>query len=574
MLLRLSGSADEELEGLLRRLSAMTAAGNVCVSLHADPQSAEADGAALCERLLASGIAGTPGEFKPLILDAQGRLYLHRYWDYERRLATDLRTRAAAAVTDVDVGEIRPGLDRLFPATTDRWQKVAAAVAGLKRLCILSGGPGTGKTTTVVRVLALLAGLHRGTPLRMALAAPTGKAAARMQEAIRAARDALPIDAEMRSRIPDTATTLHRLLGGTPESAHFRHHRDNPLPVDVLVVDEASMVGVALMTRLVEALAPHARLLIVGDKDQLAAVEPGAVLGSLCAPANAYTPAFAASLASVTGQDVPIDAHANSPLRDVVVLLERSYRFGAQSGIARLAQAVRDGEADTATALLRSGGAADVEWRIGHPDAVALLDAIEAQIEDYARAVVHGDTEAVFAAFARFRVLAAHRHGPVGVQWLNAVIERALAARMRVRAARGWFAGRAVMVSRNHHALRLFNGDIGITLPADDDSGLRVVFRGEEGEMRKLAPSRLPQHEPAYALTVHKAQGSEFDEVLVLLPEADSPLLTRELLYTAITRARRRVQIRGSEAAIRTAIARQTTRTSGLHDACWGEISA
>ncbi len=568
LLMRLADSRDPELARVLARLAAMTVAGHSCISVR---EADAGDGSArlLEEHLCGTAIIGPPGEHKPIVLDADGRLYLRRYWDYEQRLAADLRARAARRHA-VDETVLRAALGRLFPGEEEDWQKVAAAVAVARGLCVLSGGPGTGKTTTVVRVLALIAELHRAAPLRIALAAPTGKAAARMQEAIRQARAHLPVSPESQALIPDTASTLHRLLGGRPDSTHFAFHRDRPLPLDMLVVDEASMVDLALMAKLVDALPAHARLLLVGDKDQLASVEPGAVLGSVCPERNAYTPAFAAWLRATTGQEVEVDAAAVSPLRDAVVLLERSYRFAAGGGIAALAGAVRRGDAAQALAALRSGG--ELTWVQEPLDRQRWRAAVAPHLRRYAQAVRGGDERAAFEAFAEFRVLAAVREGPVGVEWLNGELERALAAELGARPARGWFPGRAVMVRRNHHGLQLFNGDIGLVLERRGAGGPRVVFPTPDGRYRTLAPARLPEHELAYALTVHKSQGSEFGHVLVLLPGADSPVLTRELLYTAVTRARARVTLWGSEEAARAAVTRRTERATGLRAACWGPV--
>ncbi len=566
LLMRLADSRDPELARILARLAAMTAAGHSCISVR-DGVDGAGSARLLEEYLRGTAIIGPPGEHKPIVLDGEGRLYLRRYWDYEQRLAADLRARAATRHA-VDGAALRSALARLFPGAEEDWQKVAAAVAVGRGLCVLSGGPGTGKTTTVVRVLALIAELHRAAPLRIALAAPTGKAAARMQEAIRQARAHLPVCPASQALIPDTASTLHRLLGGTRDSARFAFHRDRQLPLDVLVVDEASMVDLALMAKLVDALPGHARLLLVGDKDQLASVEPGAVLGSVCPERNAYTPAFAAWLQAATGHQVDVDADAVSPLRDAVVLLERSYRFAAGGGIAALAGAVRAGDAALALEALRSGG--ELAWVKEPQDRQRWRAAIAPHLHRYAQAVRGGEERAAFEAFADFRVLTAVREGPVGVEWLNGELERVLTATLGVPPARGWFPGRAVMVRRNHHGLQLFNGDIGLALEAREVGGLRVVFPTPDGRYRKLAPARLPEHELAYALTVHKSQGSEFGHVLVLLPSADSPVLTRELLYTAVTRARERVTLWGSEEAVRAAVSRRTERASGLREACWG----
>jgi exodeoxyribonuclease V alpha subunit len=299
-------------------------------------------------------------------------------------------------------------------------------------------------------------------------------------------------------------------------------------------------------------------------------VEPGAVLGSLCADANAYSPGFAAVLRDATGRQVAEAAADQSPLGDACVLLTRSHRFGADSQIAQLARAIRDGRQQDALAALRGGS--DIEWHQTPLQGAELRAAIDEPLRRYARAVVQRDIEAAFAAFESFRVLSAVRDGPLGTRWLNEYIEHELRRALRgadhgLAGVGDWFAGKAVMINRNNRALRLFNGDIALLLPGA--GGLRAWLRGAGGELRELTPARLPSHEPAYAMTVHKSQGSEFDQVMVILPRADSPVLTRELLYTALTRARRRIGLWGSEAVLRAAIARPTTRGSGLRDACW-----
>jgi exodeoxyribonuclease V alpha subunit len=567
LLLRLGNGRDPLLVELVQQLCAATAAGHACIDLNdvtPAPQVAE-------RVLLDSGIVGRPGEFVPLVLDAAGRLYTWRYWHYEHALATSLIERARARDDDIDPARLHAPLQTLFPGEAGDLQRVAAAIAVMRRLCVLSGGPGTGKTTTIVRLLAMLVQWHAPASLRIALAAPTGKAAARMQEAVRAARETLPVDASVIDAIPSASQTLHRLLGARPGTNRFMHDRDRPLPVDVLVVDEASMVDLALMSRLVDALPRHARLILVGDRDQLASVEPGAVLGSLCAEGNAYTPRFAEALRIATGCEVPRAGVDERPFADACVLLSRSHRFAAGGAIANLARAIRDGDADEAMGLLGAGG--DVQWRGEPAPQHDLRTVLAGPLGRYADAIARGDIAGAFANFEGFRVLTAVRDGPVGSNWLNELIESQLRRLLRDAGPVGgggeWFAGRAVMINRNHRPTRLFNGDVALMLPGPE--GLRAWLRGPGNDMRALSPARLPSHEPAYALTIHKSQGSEFDEVLVLLPNADSPVLTRELLYTALTRARRRLVLWGSEAAIRAAIARPTRRVSGLRDACWGQ---
>jgi exodeoxyribonuclease V alpha subunit len=530
------------------------------------------------EALRAAPVVGVPGDDRPLVLDAAGRLYLHRYWSYERTLAADLLARAGAATPAVDLVQLGADLDALFPREpgerTVDWQRVAAVTAVLRRLCVISGGPGTGKTTTAIRILALLARQSRE-PLRVALAAPTGKAAARLQEAMRAAAERLPDSPEVRAVVPDEARTIHRLLGARPRRVRFRHDREHLLAYDVVVVDEASMVDLALMAKLVAAVPPAARLVLLGDRDQLASVEAGAVLGDLCGDAPGFSDGFRATIEAATGSAIPRGQPSASALCDSIVLLTRSHRFAATSGIGRLAAAVNRGDGATACAVLGDARAAEVGWRPApSPETVATLAAD--RYAPYLEAIERGASPAeAFTAFRSFRLLAAHRRGPWGVEALNALVADELARRLAVDADGAWYAGRPVLVTENDYTLGLFNGDVGIALPdpaADGD--LRVTFEGDGGQVRRLSPMRLPAHEPVWAMTVHKSQGSEFDRVLLVLPDEDSLLLTRELVYTAVTRARERVEIAGDETILLAAIERRLVRSSGLRDALWAHDGA
>ncbi len=528
----------------------------------------------------ASPVVGQPGERQPLIIDRRGRLYLYRYWQYEQRLANDLRRRAKEASTGVNEAQLRTDLDRLFPRhpalNGPDWQKVAAAVAALKRVCVISGGPGTGKTSTVLKVLALLTGQSER-PLRIALAAPTGKAAARMQESIRAAKPGLGLTPEQAAQIPEEASTLHRLLGSRPDSVYFRYNADNPLPLDVLVVDEVSMVGLALLAKTVDALLPSTRLILLGDKDQLASVDAGAVLGDLCTGAGRFSPEFQARLAALTGETLPRGKESPSPLVDAIVLLRHSYRFGADSGIGALAQAVNRGRSADASALLE--GRADIDWHtLADAEALPeqLAEPVATGFTPYLAAVQAGAAPAaVFEQFNRFRVLVALRKGPFGVEALNQLCEEVLHHRGLIDSRQTWYPGRPIMVVHNDYNLRLFNGDIGMTLPdPEEPERMRVFFLGNDGALRSFAPARLPEHETVYAMTVHKSQGSEFERVLVVTPNESSPVLSRELLYTALTRAKQQAVFYGVPEVFEAAVERRLRRSSGLRDRLWVEQRA
>lgn len=513
--------------------------------------------------LVAHPAIGLPGQFKPLTLDDAGRLYLTRYWLYEQQLAKRLLALAAAPLEAVDTSQLLQMLQALFAGSTQQpdWQQAAAACAVLQRLSVISGGPGTGKTTTVVRLLAALQQMAQG-KLVIRLAAPTGKAAARMSESIRKAKPGLGLADEIAVGIPETASTLHRLLGTKPDSASFRHHSGNPLALDVLVVDEASMIDLAMMAKLTDALPPHARLILLGDKDQLDSVEAGAVFGQLCA-LRGYNSAFVAQMQAATGIDLPVAADA-SPVGSTVMLLQHSYRFHADSGIGELARLANAGDGVAALMLCRSGNFADIQLNDARLNGykAALLQRVEQGFVDYWAAIRTGDATAAFAAFGSFRLLAAHREGEGGVYWLNTAIEQRWAQRGWLNTRSPWYAGRPVMVSENDYALQLFNGDIGLTLMRDGK--LQVAFEAEGGSLRWFNPGRLPRHDTAYAMTVHKSQGSEFDTVALILPDDKTPLLTRNLIYTGITRAKQKAEIWGPARVLQQAIEDAPLRYSGL----------
>jgi len=525
--------------------------------------------------LLASGAAVEPGGYAPLVLE-DDHLYLHRYWRYEHDLARDLLARAEV-VPEIEDARLARVLARLFPAqgrSLDR-QKLAAAVMATRGLAVISGGPGTGKTTTVVRALAARIELAGERPLRIALAAPTGKAAARLQDVVREARATLDVPAAVRERLPGEAATVHRLLGTIPGRPQFRHGPDDPLPLDILVVDEASMLDVALAAKLLAALAPDTQLVLVGDRHQLASVEAGAVLASLCDEAAGFTPRYARRLAKLVGTEVPPAQRGAGALADAVVFLDRSWRFGGDTALGRLAERVRDGDADGAIELLRAHRAEGHEAQDAGPGAQSRVRWIEADARQLVASLTERHAawiaaargalapEAAFARLATFAALTAHRRGPLGAQGLSAAIEAQLRARGAVPPRRDWYVGRPVMLARNDYALRLFNGDVGVAL-ATEDGSLSAFFPGADGSPRRVAPQRIPDAETLYALTVHKSQGSEFDATLIVLPESDSRVLSRELLYTGITRARRAATVAGSEAVLRAAMNRRVERDSGL----------
>ncbi len=540
------------------------------------------------EALRASGVVGAPGESAPLVLDSRDRLYLARYWHFEHDLAAALRERASGWAAGVDRVRLAADLRRLFPARAEGQvdgQAVAAALAVLRRLTVISGGPGTGKTRTVAAILALAAGQAAGRPPRVALAAPTGKAAARLAESVRRAKQDLPLSEAERAALPEEATTLHRLLGARPGRPGFRHDAGSPLHLDLLVVDEASMVDLPLLARTVAALPGEARLVLLGDRDQLASVEAGAVLGDVCGRGGhpGYSPELAQTLAEVLGVgagQVPSSAAPGRPVADALIFLRRSYRFGPESGIGALAARVNAGDTAGVLALLSAVRAQDGREPPGLRHRTVGEGERAAQVERLVVPRLRGVLEApgpaeALATLGSFRVLCALREGPWGVGAFNELVERALRRAGLVPRDREAYRGRPVMVTRNDYATGLFNGDVGVFWPDTAAGGaLRVFFPAPGGGLRALLPARLPAHETVYAMTVHKSQGSEFDEVLLVLPERVSPVLTRELLYTAVTRARAGVEIWGPEATVAAAVGARVERASGLRDALWGDAPA
>lgn len=519
------------------------------------------------QRVLLSSSAVSDGSTPaPLILTG-GRLYLNRLWRYELTVARYFSEANAPLPCDEVV--LRQTLDGLFTSQEPiDWQKVAAAVALTRRISVISGGPGTGKTTTVAKLLAALIQLSGEQKCRIRLAAPTGKAAARLTESLGGALQKLPLTQEQLALFPNEASTLHRLLGAQPGSQRLRYHAGNPLHLDVLVVDEASMIDLTMMSRLIEALPAHARVIFLGDRDQLASVEAGAVLGDICTYASlGYTTARAQELARLTG--CALDGNDNplaGALRDSLCLLQKSYRFGSHSGIGQLAAAVNRGDRN-ATRAVFSGEFDDIEKKSlqNSEEYQAMLDeALQGYQLFLASVQQQRPPEQVIAAFGEYQLLCALREGPFGVAGLNERLEQVLAQKRKITRLphSRWYEGRPVMISRNDSALGLFNGDIGIAL--DRGQGLRVWFLMPDGSVKSVQPSRLPEHETAWAMTVHKSQGSEFNHAALILPSQLSPVVTRELIYTAITRARKRLSLYTDERVLVQAIATRTERRSGL----------
>lgn len=593
------------------------------------------------QTLAESNCTGDAKSAAPLIYDGD-RLYLHRYWQYESKLAAKLLALAQpmalsaeeknglAALLDhlfardyhglyqalktdplltmvqrqqlvcdaLDVTEPEElkweaidevvaqanrvqdlsALNTLIPADAcQNWQKVAAAVALSRKFAVVSGGPGTGKTTTVARLLAALVeqGRQKQQELNIRLVAPTGKAAARLTESIGNAIDKLPVEEPFRQSIPTDASTIHRLLGAVPGRAEFRHNAANPLHLDILIVDEASMVDLALMYKLVAALPEHARLILLGDKDQLASVESGAVLGDICSfSPEGYSQQQQQLLQQLTGyRNFPASGQHHL-LADCLCTLQKSYRFHSGSGIGQLAKAINSGEPGLVKRVWQQDFT-DIEY---HPlSSVNYSLMISQLVENYSTYIrlIHQQTgcsvqeQALSAlkAFSRCRLLCAVREGEFGVRGLNDRVEKSLAAKRIIQiAGEQWYVGRPVMVTRNDHALGLYNGDIGLCMPdwSEAEPKLKVFFELPDGSVKAVLPGRVPEHETAYAMTIHKSQGSEFELTMMILPPKYTPVLSRELIYTGVTRAKQKLMLFAENSVINQGIRKRTHRASGL----------
>ncbi|BBX34895.1 exodeoxyribonuclease V subunit alpha [Mycolicibacterium mageritense DSM 44476 = CIP 104973] len=516
----LAGETDESVGLAVAAAVRALRGGSVCVDLRSVAPEFDLDADAWLAAVSASPLTVGPPPVLRLFGDL---LYLDRYWLEEQQVCDDVLALVAARPADG-----APDVARLFPEGFEE-QRAAANVALSQGLTVLTGGPGTGKTTTVARLLALLAeqAALAGRPaLRIALAAPTGKAAARLQQAVQLEVDRLDL-IDRRRLAGLQATTLHRLLGARPDtSSRFRHHRANRLPHDVIVVDETSMVSLTMMARLLEAVRPQTRLILVGDPDQLASVEAGAVLADL------------------------VDGLGERG----VAALRTSHRFGESIGA--LASAIRVGDADRALEVLAAGGD-HIDW-VTSDATERLREVLVPHALAMRQAAILGDGRAALATLDEHRLLCAHRRGPYGVAQWNRQVERWLTEETGEPLWATWYAGRPILVTANDYGLKLYNGDTGVTVATPD--GLRAVVGGAGS----FAPGRLTEVETMHAMTIHKSQGSQADEVTVLLPEVESRLLTRELFYTAVTRAKTRIRVVGAEPEVRAAITRQAVRATGL----------
>jgi exodeoxyribonuclease V alpha subunit len=547
------------------------------------------------EKFRKSPVVGSPGEFCPLILDKNNRLYLYRYWEYEKILSDSIKGRVKEDVKDIDASLLKKSLKRLFPENSGpekskndiHWQKIASLTAAIKRFCVISGGPGTGKTYTVAKILAILLEQAKGDKLRIFLCAPTGKAAAKLGESIKKAKKELNCSEPIKQAIPVETYTIHRMLRTIPGSPYFRYHSENLLPADVVIVDEASMVDLALMSKLISSIPMTARLILMGDRYQLASVDAGSVLGDICDTngIQMFSREYCKTIEDIAQEKIDASTEVyekGQGLYDCIVVLKKSLRFTGKSEIWKLSQAVNRGDWGQISAIFKRNiglkNKEDEGVRIEELEISSEKQSIIAEkiIDGYSDYLTAQDPYTALEQFNRFKLLCALKVGPYGAHNLNRLAEEVLKKKKLIRTDMSkeypWYKGRPVLVTKNDYVLGLFNGDIGITMPdpKEDSSELYVFFPEASGGVKRYSPYRIKEHETAYAMTVHKSQGSEFDHVCLVFPDKDYPVLTRELVYTGITRARKSVLIWGNEDVLKAAVSRRIKRASGLRDALWG----
>ncbi len=567
--------------------SMVTREGNVCLDLNSYAFQ-DGSGGFRCpellpwrNKLLSSRAVGVPNDFAPLILDDKNRLYLYRFWKNERQVADFIKKAVVNNNMPVNKALLKAGIKRLFPEKIKdeiNWQKIAGVVPVFKKFTVISGGPGTGKTTVIAKILAIIIeqfidrrGGETEKNLRIFLAAPTGKAAARMSESIIEAKKSLACDEQVKDLIPGDACTIHRLLKAVKNSYGFFYNAANLLPADLVIIDEASMVDLAMMHSLVQALPENAALILVGDKDQLASVDAGSLLGDICDRNNMheFSDSFSAKINYAIGDKCfasKNQSRCGSALSDSIITLKKNYRFAAAGGALELASAVNNGRADKALELIKTRK--NLNWK-----SIETVDELYESlskiiIEKYDNFFKTDDPKKALEELNRFKILCPVKKGPFGVEGVNRLAERILLKASKHHHMPG--IKLPVIITNNDYRLGLFNGDIGVIMNDADES--YAFFNDSSGLLKRFFPQRLSEYETAYAMTVHRSQGSEFDDILLLLPDRDSPILTREVIYTGVTRARHNISIWGTEDILKASILKKIERTSGLRDALWDEV--
>ncbi|MCG8338669.1 MAG: exodeoxyribonuclease V subunit alpha [Proteobacteria bacterium] len=494
----------------------------------------------LAQQLRDTSPVGIPGEYTPLVLDERNRLYLFRYWEYEQKLAAGIadRIHSEAGKRTKGSGQL---LDQLFPdpKTDPDWQRRAADSAVSGRLTMISGGPGTGKTHTVTSILALLISEHP--ELAISLCAPTGKAAARLQDSIQKAKKQMSfLNPRILNRIPERAGTIHRLLGVRKGSASFKHNPGNPVIADVVVVDEASMVSLAMMSKLIQAIPKQTKLILLGDKNQLSSVEAGAVFGDICDAGR--------SLAR---------------LSESIVELQYSYRFEQSPGIGEISSFINQGDVDGVLKTVKKATDNSLVLQ-DQPKSGQLKSKLNQLVTSRIKPLLEAKSLAEgFVALEQFKILCSYRKGEFGVEAVNRAIEQLLVEQGVIKGQQDIYKGKPIIVKQNDYQVNLYNGDTGIIWP-DKNGRLRAYFPAGKQIFSDIGITRLPPHQAAYALTIHESQGSEFSDILIVLGDKASPLLSKELLYTAVTRAKANIEIWADRELLSFAITNTVQRQTGL----------
>ena len=593
LMAELGDSDDDSLMLATCLLSQATANKHVCLFLPAFSGKVVLDGdnthaAIQCpdlhqwiKSLRTSPVIGRPGEFKPLILDERNRLYLYRYWKYEKDLSHEIHNRADGIIP-VDTHQLKKTLHRLFPDESNPsvdMQKIAALICTLKRICVITGGPGTGKTTTVAKILAVLLEQSPHQNVNILMAAPTGKAAIRLRESIISAKKGINASEEIKNAIPEAPQTIHRMLKPVFGSSQFKFNQNNPLNADIVVVDEASMVDIALMTKLIQAVPTSAHLILIGDKDQLASVETGSVLGDICEiqnkkASNRWHDFLIHWMTKKDATDLNHNQLGNT-VEDCIVRLTKTYRFADHKNMEAFINIVKSGDFEALKNFLKSSDPSALE--INHfNDQKQFHEKLEENIlNGYSSYLMAKTISDALIKFEKYKILCAQNKGHLGVEGINRIAESVLMRHHLIDPSVQWYKGRPILINSNDYSLDVFNGDMGIIWPESDksDSELYAYFPGKSDGIKKVLPQRLPEHETGFAMTIHKTQGSEFDSVLIILPTQDTPILTRELLYTGITRARKKLSVWTDPHILKTAMSRKIQRYSGLSDLLSQQVS-
>ncbi|MBT7409416.1 MAG: exodeoxyribonuclease V subunit alpha [Methylococcales bacterium] len=512
------------------------------------------------QALLKCSVIGNSQQSTPMILDEDNHLYLAKYWHYETQISQYLISQNQHPV-NINKNLLKQGLSHYFPSSSQviDWQKIAAITAVLNRCSFISGGPGTGKTTTVTKILALLIEQNLPKQSHIALAAPTGKAAARLTESILQAKQQLSIKPSIAEQLPDQAFTLHRLLKSGHGQHAFFHHANNPLSIDILLIDEASMIDLSMMHHLLTALPSNTRVIFLGDKDQLSSVDAGSVLGDICEHGESFSEERKQLIFELTNDSIGYNEN-QSALQDQISFLFHSYRFDQHSGIGKLAKQINQGNFESAVEILNQAKFQDIQWSSSIDQ--HLLEYTQHHLIDYFKIT---DPIEALQYFNQFRILCATREGSQGVNNINSTIEKILRLHKLTAEHQGFYAGQPVMMNRNNYSLGLFNGDIGVILPDKSaDNELRAFFLFSDGTLKSVLPQRLVDFETVYAMTIHKSQGSEFNKVMIILPDIKSTILSRELLYTGVTRAKQHCHIIAPLEILKQAVNGKIIRASGL----------